>query len=125
MVPQGEGKMPKPLVIVDYNKHMGLVNKSDMQLSFNDTTRRSLNWYKKLFFRLIDLTIYNSYLLYKYVHQNPTLHLSSFRLELIKELCQKFGEKRTKLGRPHTSMSKRLIGKHFFSFIGGKRNQRR
>jgi len=49
MIPQ-EDKPSKPLMVIDYNQHMGLVDKSDMQMSFSDTTRRSMKWYKKLFF---------------------------------------------------------------------------
>ena len=125
MVPQAEGKVSKPLAILDYNNNMGLVDKSDMQMSFNDTTRRSMKWYKKLFFRLVDVAIYNAYLLYKYVHQEPTLPLSSFRLELIKEICKKFCGKRTEPGRPAGNNVKRLIGKHYISSIAGRRKRRR
>lgn len=40
----------KPQSVVDYNKNMGLVDKADMQMSFNDSARKSTTWYKKLFF---------------------------------------------------------------------------
>ena len=123
-VPQADGKVSKPLAIFDYNKNMGLVDKSDMQMSFNDTTRRSMKWYKKLFFKLLDVTIYNAYTLYKYVHQD-NIQLSSFRLELIKEISTKFAQKEKIQGRLTINFHKRLIGPHFISSIDGKRKQRR
>ena len=39
MMPQPDGKPSKPLAVLDYNNHMGLVDKSDMQMSFRDSTR--------------------------------------------------------------------------------------
>jgi len=40
----------KPNSVIDYNANMGLVDKSDMQISFNTTSRKSIKWYKKFFF---------------------------------------------------------------------------
>jgi len=57
MVPQPDGKPSKPLAVLDYNSHMGLVDKSNMQMSFGNSTRHSMKWYKKLFFRLLDINI--------------------------------------------------------------------
>ena len=42
-----------PLFVVQYNSNMGLVDKSDMQMSFTDSTRKTLKWYKKMFFHMI------------------------------------------------------------------------
>ena len=39
----------KPNSILDYNNNMGLVDKSDMMMSFNGTVRKSVKWYKKFF----------------------------------------------------------------------------
>ena len=55
----------KPLCVKEYNKNRGLVDKYDMQISFSECIRRSLKLYKKFFFHLVDLTIYNAYVLYK------------------------------------------------------------
>lgn len=49
----------KPLSVLDYNQHMGAV----MQLSFNETARKSMKWDKKLFFHLLDVTVRNAYIL--------------------------------------------------------------
>ena len=124
MIPQPDEKVSKPLAVIDYNKNMGLVDKSDMQMSFSDTTRRSMKWYKKLFFRLLDLTIYNAYILFKYSHQED-LQLSTFRMQLIKEICTKFGHDSTPRGQQSKNSHCKLVERHFISSVQGKHKMRR
>ena len=69
----------KPEVIFQYNSNMGLVDKSDMQISFTESIRKTLKWYKKLFLHYLDITIYNSYNLYK-TTKNVDIQLSEFCL---------------------------------------------
>ena len=40
----------KPECIDSYNKHMGAVDKTDIQISLAEYTRKTRKWYKKLFF---------------------------------------------------------------------------
>jgi len=54
----------KPNCILDYNTNMGLVDKTDMMMSFNGTIRKSVRWYKKIFFHLLDIAILNSGIIY-------------------------------------------------------------
>ncbi len=35
----------KPISVQDYNENRGLVDKSDMQISFSESLRKSLKWY--------------------------------------------------------------------------------
>ena len=55
----------KPSVIVDYNDHMGYVDKSDRMVNSYGIARRTWNWTKKLFFHLTDMAILNAFLLHK------------------------------------------------------------
>ena len=88
MVPTGkvhyETQQPKikPLCVKEYNENRGLVDKYGMQISFSECTRRSVKWYKKFFFHLMDLTIYNAYVLYK-LKKNVNLRLATYQLEVI------------------------------------------
>lgn len=52
-------EVKKPKAVVEYNKHMGAIDKSDMVMSFNDTTRKTNKWYKKLVLHLVDMTAVN------------------------------------------------------------------
>jgi hypothetical protein len=58
-------RISKPIAVQDYNENRELVDKSDMQISFSESLRKSLKWYKKLFFHLLDISLYNACVLYK------------------------------------------------------------
>lgn len=49
---------PKPVLL--YNKYMGGVDKSDQLLHYYNAARKSMKWYKKLFFHLLDVSTVNS-----------------------------------------------------------------
>lgn len=55
----------KPKCVLNYNSNMGSVDKSDMMISYNDSTRKGQKWYIKLFFHLLDLSVLNAYYLYR------------------------------------------------------------
>ena len=59
----------KPVVISDYTAHMGAVDRSDHYCSSYSFTRKTLKWWRKLFFWLIEVSLVNSFLMYKEVHQ--------------------------------------------------------
>ena len=70
---------------------MRLVDKSDMQISSIECTRKTVKWYNKLFLHLLDISMLNSYLLYKRATNNK-LPLREFSLSVIRQLLQKYGE---------------------------------
>jgi hypothetical protein len=55
----------KPKVVIDYNTSMKAVDKQDQHLSSLPVMRRYAKGYKKLFFYMIDVAIFNSYELQK------------------------------------------------------------
>ena len=58
--------IPCPAMILDYNQNMGGVDLADQHLSYYSLgTRRTLKWSKKVFWRLIDISIINSWIIYK------------------------------------------------------------
>lgn len=113
----------KPLCVKEYNENRGLVDKSDMQISFSECIRRSRKWYKKFFFHLVDLTIYNAYVLYK-LKKNVNLRLATYQLEVIREIIGKYGSQvRTSIGRPPSESPFRLTARHFPSRIESTETQ--
>ena len=58
------GKAIKPHIVMDYNHHMGYVNKGDRMANSYSISCRTIKWMKKLFFHLLDLAILNSYILH-------------------------------------------------------------
>ncbi|XP_044133452.1 piggyBac transposable element-derived protein 4-like [Bufo gargarizans] len=55
----------KPTCILEYNKYMGGTDLSDQVLKPYEVMRKSYVWYKKLSIYLLQMAMYNSYVLYK------------------------------------------------------------
>lgn len=117
--------LPCPTIIDDYNMYMGGVDLTDQHLSYYSmTTRKTLKWWKKGFWRLIDICIVNSWIVFR--QNNPSSHIKTqrlFRVKLIEELVQPLFNLRSNpncplyLQKRHSrvapSIEKRLSGKHF------------
>ena len=54
----------KPQYVLSYNNGMSGVDRSDQQASIYQCVRKSVKWYKKLFFYVLDMCVVNSYFLY-------------------------------------------------------------
>lgn len=109
----------KPLCIKDYNKNMGLVDRSDMQISFSTCIRKTVKSYKKLFFHVLDLSMFSAYILHK-ENKGTTLEFAEFRLQVIRQIFDKYGAQRNpRRGRPSADKSLRLTARHFPSLTSG------
>lgn len=95
-----------PNAIKQYNKHMGGVDLVDSFIGRYRIKMKSKKWYMRIFYHLLDVTIINSWLLYKRVLENKKekpVNLYDFRVELAETLCKK-GLSMTKTkGRPSGS----------------------
>lgn len=110
----------KPKCVTNYNKNMGAVDKSDMLLSYNDCTRKTVKWYTKLFFHLLDIAVLNAYYIYRHrvKEQNPNvhIHLMDFRLNLIRQLLETHTATLDEMAPPPPARpvaTLRLTGRHF------------
>lgn len=81
----------KAEVIVDYNKHMRAVDKTDTILSTVECVQKSTKWYKKLFFHIVDMSKLNAHKLYQ-SKNNIKISFAKFHLGLIEEIVQTFYE---------------------------------
>lgn len=61
----------KPIVIDKYNQFMGGVDVSDKQLYHNSCNRHTTKYWKKIFFNLIDIAVFNAYVIYKLNTDKP------------------------------------------------------
>lgn len=50
----------KSLSVLKYNENMGFIDKTDMLLSSIECVRKTVKWYKKLYFHLVDQSLLNS-----------------------------------------------------------------
>ncbi|XP_018312946.1 piggyBac transposable element-derived protein 4-like [Mycetomoellerius zeteki] len=71
----------------EYNKHMGYVDYSDRLLSSYNIDRRARKWWLRIFWYFVDLTIINSFIIYKSKAFQPTT-LKQFRLRLVQQLVE-------------------------------------
>lgn len=57
--------VPCPAVVAVYNSHMGNVDLLDSNIGRHHIKMRSKRWYMRLFFHLVDMTVINSWILYR------------------------------------------------------------
>ena len=97
-----------PRIISEYNRHMGGADLLDSLMGRYRICVKSRKWYIRIFYHLLDLTLVNSWLLYKRVlsTKSPNLKLrnqAEFRAEVTRNLCY-VGMVTTKRGRPSSSL---------------------
>lgn len=109
----------KPAIVLDYNKNMGGVDMRDQMLEgYLMERKRGSKWYVKVFKRLLNISVLNSYIIWKKANHKCD-HLT-FRLALVKELLETFQMEAPKPthGRPSTEpQPARLAGRHFIEKI--------
>lgn len=106
-------EVKKPECVLEYNAKMGSVDKIDMQISFVECARKSLKWYKKLFFHILDLALFNSYILYQ-VRAGEKPPFSKFRLNVVQQVMEDYHIPHLPRGRAVTVDNPlRLIQRHF------------
>ena len=88
-----------PTSVVRYNKTMGGVDYIDQILSPYKAERKTIRWYKKFFFHLLDLSVYNSFVLFKNLNPSKRVVYLDFLEALITEIFVENKVKR-KIGRP-------------------------
>jgi hypothetical protein len=112
----------KPDAVVDYVKNMRLVDKSDMMIGSVECMRKSIKWYKKLFFHLVDVTMLNAFYMYK-LKTKKNYSYRKFVLCVVDQLIKKYSV----LVRENDSLSEnfqfganapnRLTAKHYIEKI--------
>ena len=60
----------KPCCVLAYNSKMGSVDNLDRRNTFVECAQKTIKWYRKLFFYVLDVAVFNSYV----VHRQLTGH---------------------------------------------------
>ncbi|KAJ8936302.1 hypothetical protein NQ314_012418 [Rhamnusium bicolor] len=105
----------KPREISEYNLNMSGVERADQLTSYYSSSRKSVRWYKKIVIHLLDITVINSFLLFREIHKNTkikNIKLLEFRESLIRSLLDispdmKDGRQLVRKGALNCSRSKR------------------
>ena len=58
-------EVPQPKVIANNNKFMNGIDRSDQILTTTSVLRKSINWWKTLFYHLTDMAVVNKFILFK------------------------------------------------------------
>uniref|UniRef100_A0A0K0E1W0 PiggyBac transposable element-derived protein 4 n=1 Tax=Strongyloides stercoralis TaxID=6248 RepID=A0A0K0E1W0_STRER len=108
-------KVIKPAIVMNYNLTMGGVDKADQALVCYPTTRkRQKRYYVTIFRHLLDIAIWNAFILRK--KQLPNIDNYDFRMNLVERIIEKFhvtaprSAKRQKL---QSDCPLRLTARHF------------
>ena len=110
-------------MMIGYNKYMGGADANDQLLQYSWYRHKSLKWWKKVAFRLLNIAMVNSYCMYKewFAVRYPTKHAkkqTDFRVAVIKQLLATCNQERT---HHHVSRNvadvTRLSGRHFIHKI--------
>lgn len=80
----------KPNAVLDYAKNMGSVDTADMLLSSIQCIRKTIKWYKKMFFHIFDMHLLNSFYCYKTHKNTPNLKFSQFQLSVIRQIIERY-----------------------------------
>ena len=74
----------KPVEIRDYNGSMGGVDRADQLMAYYCIPRKTIMWYKKVVFYLLDVSILNASILYNMNNVNNKMNLKTFRESIIR-----------------------------------------
>ncbi len=123
----GHEETVKPTAIEEYNKYMSGVDKLDQMLSYYNFNRRTNKWWRKAFFCLLDIAIYNSFVLYTQSEQEGRkLKFLQYRIQLSKELLMDASGQQTFSIQTDSvvarSPSARLVERHFPDKVPSRQN---
>lgn len=94
-------KIACPNLVKEYNRHMGGVDFLDSLIGKNKIKLRTKKWYMRIFYHLLDLTLINSWILYRKNCKEKTITLVQFKIEVADCLCRaNMQNKGIKRGRP-------------------------
>jgi len=100
--------------VLDYNKYKIGVDRSDQMLSYYSFERKTIKWWKKLFFHLFDLAIVNAHILHNKTSKKK-MSLEVFYEKVAKGLLATAGTK-TQVQGQASSPAGRLVGTDHFLY---------
>lgn len=116
----------KPVAVCRYNEYMGGVDLADHYIASYSFTRKTVKWWRKIFFWLLEISLVNAFILHN-TNRPPgqtEKRQRKFRNQVIRSLVGDFRNTR-KRGRPSSMNDKeRLNGKlHVPEFLAAGKNK--
>lgn len=75
-------KTMKPKCILEYNKGMGGIDRQDQMLACFPIMRKVIKGYRKLFFYMSDIALFNTYIIHKTIHRPRKETYVDYRLNI-------------------------------------------
>lgn len=88
-----------PSVVADYNKYMGGVDRFDQYRERYETGRKSVKWWFRILYFLLDLAIVNGFILWKMHRPDSKSKQLTYRLKLARQLINGYSSRKAQ-GRP-------------------------
>ena len=110
----GRPAQRKPAAVHDYNQHMRGVDRMDQMVAYYSFGRKSIKWWRKVFFWMVEVMVNNAHILYtRHTSSQRKLPMVEFRRELAVSLCQDLPARTTTTHHRHDDTLERLRGQHF------------
>ena len=116
----------KPVAVDAYNQYMLGIDRLDQRMSYYQFTRKSVWWWRKVYFWMLDVVVVNSFILYS-THTDARRKLShrEFRRELVMSLCEPLrGIAPHRQPHVRDNTLERLRGRHFPETSSSRRDCR-
>lgn len=91
--PKEKKDVPAPIMVEDYNAHMGYVDGHGQRVRAYMTHRRSKSWWRCVFFWLFDCSCFNAYLMHTHQPFNRRHHRPEYRAWLLRLADELIGGK--------------------------------
>lgn len=75
-------EIPCPKLVMNYNKHMGFVDKFDMLKSLYEIDRKSKKWWHRIFWYFLDAAVVNAFILFQERAMSKSMPLKIFKLSV-------------------------------------------
>jgi len=113
---KGPEKVSKPTMIIDYTQNMGGVDRADHYISSYAFMKKSLKWWRKLFYWILEVAVVNSFILFQQSDTTSDATHLQYRRNLISLLVGDIrNQDRSRKGRPSTMDREERLNKkpHF------------
>ena len=87
-------EVPCPIMLAEYNRSMGGVDKSDQYISYHKVLRATVKYWKTMFYHVLDIITVNSRIIYNWCRLNNGSEIvteNQFRDSLIMEIITNYG----------------------------------
>lgn len=95
---------PKPVVVHTYNQHMNGVDIADQHSVYYSFLRKTIKWWRKMFFWLIETSVVNSFIMYKIVLSPSKPNHLAYRRTVVESYASRYisaAPPRRRLSCPH------------------------